>query len=114
MLDEAVLENFSDFQAWLVSYGIDIREDCPGANNDFNSGSAVVRFYWIEEVVNGVIFVLVRPALGETIVGLTDRETFMESTKLGRSFQGLHYNIVWFEEGKLAQLLDINRADAFG
>ena len=44
-LVEAVLEKFRDVQALLGCYGIDIREECLGANNDFNSGSTVVSFY---------------------------------------------------------------------
>ena len=58
---EAVLENFSYVQALLESYGIDICEECLGANNEFNSGSAVVKSYWREEGVNGVILMLVSP-----------------------------------------------------
>ena len=33
MLVEAVLENFSDVQDWMLSYGVDIREECIGAKN---------------------------------------------------------------------------------
>ena len=57
---------------------------------------------------------LVRPSIRETLVRLPHQETLIEATKLGRSLQGLHHNIVRFEEGKLAQLLDINRTVAYG
>ena len=57
---------------------------------------------------------LVGPAIGETLVGLPCWETLIESTKLGRSLQVLHHNSVRFEEGKLAQILEINREVASG
>ena len=57
---------------------------------------------------------MVRPDVGETLVRLPHQETLIEATKLGHSLQGLHHNIVRFEEGKLAQLLDIKRAVASG
>ena len=43
-LVEAVLENFSNVQAWLWYYGIGIHEECIGDNNELNSGSAVMLF----------------------------------------------------------------------
>ena len=55
----------------------------------------------------------VRPAVGKTLVILPHIETLIGTTKLGHSLQGLHHNIVRFEEEKLAQLLDINRAVAY-
>ena len=57
---------------------------------------------------------LVRPAVGGTIVRLPHQGTLIETTTLGNSLQGLHHNIVQFKEGKLAQLLDINREVASG
>ena len=112
MLEEAVLYSYSNVQAWIGSYGIDICEECIGVNNKFNRGSAVVRFYWKEEGVNGVILVLLKPALEETLVILPHWETLIKATKLGCSLQSLHHNIVRFEEEKLAQIIDINRAVA--
>ena len=38
----------------------------------------------------------------------------IEDTKLGRILQGIHHNIVRFEEEKLAHYLDINRLVASG
>ena len=53
---------------------------------------------------------LVRPAVGETIVKWLHWEMLIEATRLGCSLQGLHQNIVRFEEEKIAQIIDINRA----
>ena len=55
-----------------------------------------------------------RPSVEKTLVRLPHWETLIEATKLGCSLQGLHQNIVRFEEGELAQFIDINRAVASG
>ena len=41
-LVEAVLKDFGNVQAWLVSHGSDIREECLGSKNNLNGGSVVV------------------------------------------------------------------------
>ena len=85
MLEEAVLKEFVDFHAWLGSYGIEIHEKCIGDKNKFNGGSGIVSSHRREEGGNGVIVVLVRTAVRETIVRLYHQYKLIETTKLGGS-----------------------------
>ena len=57
-----------------------------------------MRLHRREEVVNGVILVLVRRNKRETLVRLSHRETLIETAKLGDILQSLHYGIIWIEE----------------
>ena len=57
-----------------------------------------MRLHRREEVVNGVILVLVRRDKRETLVRLSHRETLIETAKLGGILKSLHYGIIWIEE----------------
>ena len=48
------------------------------------------------------------------LVRLHHQETLIEATKLGCILQGLHRNIVRFEEEKIAQILDTKGSVASG
>ena len=53
---------------------------------------------------------LASPSVEETLIRLPHQTTLIESTNVDRRIQGIHHNIFRFEEGKLVQLLDINKA----